>query len=240
MTDLLDPAAPDSVRYRVAQLAEQLTPRQRARLDRLSAQIRTDPDWKEVDYLAYLQSTGGGGVLGLFEDCDFSDARLDGADLTRGLFDRCRLDRSSARGAGLTGARLHDCTAHAADWAGARLYHSAWLAPPDRPSPLRSAPPALFTGGQRVATGGIRAASAGGDGRVRLWTLTDPTRPRCIRAFELLPDGNWVCWEDPDGPRRRGSTGAPAPGAGSAGMPPLPDGKAWMMYPMDAFQPAPS
>jgi uncharacterized protein YjbI with pentapeptide repeats len=56
-----------------------------------------------------------------FEDCDFCDADLAGADLRATGFKRCRFDRATLRVAELRGAGFTDCTFHGADLQGARV-----------------------------------------------------------------------------------------------------------------------
>lgn len=47
--------------------------------------------------------------------------------------------------------------------------------------------------------------SAGDDGLIRRWPLLDglATEPRCDRAMQPLPDGEWVVWKDPDEKEKR-------------------------------------
>jgi hypothetical protein len=56
-----------------------------------------------------------------FEECDFSDANLFGADFRSTAFTRCRFDRTNLRLAELRGAEFIDCTFEDADVRDARV-----------------------------------------------------------------------------------------------------------------------
>lgn len=47
--------------------------------------------------------------------------------------------------------------------------------------------------------------SAGDDGLIRRWPLPDglSSEPRCDRAMQPLPDGEWVVWKHPDDEEKR-------------------------------------
>lgn len=91
-----------------------------------------------------------------------------------------------------------------------------------------------------VAPDGRWLASAGDDFTVRVWTLRENGEPPiCKTSFEHLPEGNWVVWEDPDGPNRRWVSWSRDAWRWLGWHAPLPDGEHWMYYPMDAFRAGP-
>jgi hypothetical protein len=94
----------------------------------------------------------------------------------------------------------------------------------------REGGPVLFRQYQRAWL-----ASAGADGTICRWRLDTGTAPYCDLIIELLPQGSWVTWHDPDGPDRRWVHWSPGAWRWLGWHAPLPDGKHWMHYPMDAF-----
>ncbi|WP_295396692.1 NACHT domain-containing protein [uncultured Thiodictyon sp.] len=190
------------------------------RFQRWQGQKDQAMDWRGAD-LSGVRLDGG-----CFIDCDFTGSRFDGADLARTLFDRCRLDRVSARGVDLTGAVVHGCGANSSDFASATLYQSQWLCL--RPVGLQGRPPTLFTaardnpptGAYPQAVVGHRGeinclvaspdgrwlVSTGYDGRIR---VCDPVSGRflhCledqqdrVRALAVAPNGAWVASAGSDG-----------------------------------------
>ncbi len=113
-----------------------------------------------------------------FKGVDLSGACLDDADLARGLFDDCRLDRVTARGADLSGTVFHRCLAPSTDFSEATLYRSQWLGGGGYPVPdsLDSQPSTLLVDGEKQRPPDAEAISVAG---------------HIVTGVAIHPSGDW-------------------------------------------------
>ncbi len=80
--------------------------------------------------------------------------------------------------------------------------------------------------------------ASGSDGKtIRFWDIRNLNQVRTTHMIELLPEGNWVVWQDPDGPNRRWTHYSEDAWRWLGWHAPMPGSNTWMMYPMEAFQP---
>ncbi len=84
---------------------------------------------------------------------------------------------------------------------------------------------------------GLWLASGSDDKTIRFWDIRDLNQVCTTHMIELLPEGNWVVWQDPDGPNRRWMHYSEDAWRWLGWHAPMPDSNTWMMYPMEAFQP---
>jgi WD40 repeat protein/Cdc6-like AAA superfamily ATPase len=80
-------------------------------------------------------------------------------------------------------------------------------------------------------------ASGSDDKTIRFWDIRDLNQIRTTHMIERLPEGNWVVWQDPDGPNRRWTHYSEDAWRWLGWHAPMPCSNTWMMYPMEAFQP---
>ncbi len=80
-------------------------------------------------------------------------------------------------------------------------------------------------------------ASGSDDKTIRFWDIRNLKQVRTTHMIELLPEGNWVVWQDPDGPNRRWTHYSEDAWRWLGWHAPMPDSNTWIMYPMEAFQP---